>query len=64
MNKWWSTKREAHRKRKKGHDTYTFSDFIFDIIFYIPELVLFPLRLVYWLVRGLGKEIVNLFDHL
>jgi hypothetical protein len=62
MKKWWNEKKGAHRKRKKGHDTYTFLDFIFDLLFYIPELILFPFRMIFWLVRGLGRMIENVFD--
>jgi hypothetical protein len=62
MKKWWNEKKVAYRKRRKAHDTYTFLDFIFDLLFYIPELVLFPFRMIFWLVRGLGKMIDNVFD--
>lgn len=54
-------------KRKLGRteeniviDTHL--DFIFDVFFWIPELLLLPFRMVFWLVRGVGKVIGSLFD--
>lgn len=63
MTNSWGKMKENRRKRRKGNDTYTFADFTFDLLFYIPELVLFPFRIIFWFVRGLGKVIVNLFDN-
>ncbi|WP_047984152.1 hypothetical protein [Ornithinibacillus californiensis] len=54
MSNWWRRKKENTRKHRKG-ERYTFGDFIMDVLFWIPELVLLPFRLLFWLLRGLWK---------
>lgn len=62
MRERWETKKEIRESRRKYSDRYTFGDFIFDVFFWIPELLFLPFRMVFWLVRGIGKVIWNLFD--
>jgi hypothetical protein len=56
-----SRKRAEKRRKKKQEGTYNFWDFLFEMIFWIPELILLPFRLLFWLVRFLGR---NIFDGL
>ncbi|MCM3584604.1 hypothetical protein M3182_02460 [Mesobacillus maritimus] len=62
MKKWWRKKKAKRITNKKHSDHYTFIDFLFDVLFYIPELILFPLRMIWWLIRGFGRLVGNLFD--
>lgn len=62
MSERWETKKEIRRNRKNYSDRYTFGDFVFDIFFWIPELLFLPFRMVFWFVRGIGRVIWNLFD--
>lgn len=62
MEKWWHRKKAKNRKSKKRSDHYTFVDFLVDVLFSIPELILLPFRIIFWLVRGVGKMIQNIFD--
>ena len=62
MSERWETKKEVRKKRRKYSDQYTFGDFMFDVFFWIPELLFLPFRLIFWLVRGIGRLIWNLFD--
>ncbi|MDY0407461.1 hypothetical protein [Paracerasibacillus soli] len=55
-------KKEKTRKSKKRDDSYTFWDFILDVLFWIPELILFPFRLIFWSLRGIGRLVSDLFD--
>lgn len=50
------------RKNKKHNDHYSFGDFLIDVLIWIPELFLLPFRIIFWLLRGLGRLIVSLFD--
>ncbi len=59
---WWKKKKGKTRKRKKDNDHYTFWDFVLDVLFWIPELLFFPLRLIYWLIKGIGRLIGNIVD--
>lgn len=62
MQEWWQRKKAKTRKRKKQNNDYTFFDVIFDVLFWLPELILLPFRLLFWLVRGFGRLIANIFD--
>ena len=59
MKKWWNRKK---RENKKSDDHYTLLDFILDVVFMIPELIILPFRIMIWLLRGLGRLIGNVFD--
>lgn len=62
MKEWWSRKKGKTRKYKKTEDDYTFWDIVFDVLFWIPELFILPFRIIYWLLRGLGRMIGNFLD--
>ncbi|MFC0301205.1 hypothetical protein ACFFIS_10305 [Virgibacillus soli] len=62
LRDWWKRKKEKTRKSKKRDDSYTFWDFILDVLFWIPELILFPFRLIFWSLRGIGRLVSDLFD--
>lgn len=60
MKDWWNKKQEKRRKRRKNDDEYTFKDFLFDTLLWAPEVILFPFRLIFWLVRGLYRFLVDM----
>lgn len=62
MNEWWSRKKQKSRERRKNKNEYTFIDLIIDILFWLPELILLPFRIVFWLFRGVIRMIGNYFD--
>lgn len=62
MREWWNRKIEKTRKSKKDNEQYTFLDFILDVLFWIPELIFLPFRIMIWLLKGIGRLIANLFD--
>ncbi|MET3698280.1 hypothetical protein [Bacillus oleivorans] len=43
--------------RKKQGKNYTIWDLIVDVLFWIPELIIWPFRLLFYLVRGLLRVI-------
>lgn len=57
MNDWYKKKKRKMRKTRKSKEDYTFFDFIMDVLFWIPELLFLPFRIIYWLVRGIGRSI-------
>ncbi|MCF6138990.1 hypothetical protein [Pseudalkalibacillus berkeleyi] len=61
MKEWWNRKKARTRKARKGKGRYTFSDLLVDVMFWIPELILLPLRISYWMLRGLGRLIGEIF---
>ncbi|WP_010096929.1 hypothetical protein [Ornithinibacillus scapharcae] len=56
MTEWWKRKKEKTRKHRHG-DRYTFGDFLMDVLFWIPELIILPFRILFWAVRGLWRII-------
>gem|GEM_PF-1228980 len=62
IKKWWQSKKNQTRQSKKSDKNYTFLDFIFDVLFCIPELIFLPFRLIFWLLRGIRKFIGGVFD--
>ncbi|WP_085991287.1 hypothetical protein [Oceanobacillus senegalensis] len=59
MKEWWRRKKAKTRKSRKSRSDYTFFDFILDVLFWAPELILFPIRIIYWLVKGVGRFIFD-----
>lgn len=49
-------KKNKARKSKKNDSGYTFLDFIFDVLVWIPELILLPFRILFWLLREIGLK--------
>lgn len=64
MREWWNQKVAKTRKRKNSNGQYTFSDIVFDVLFWLPELILFPLRMIYWSLRMIGRLIGHILDAL
>jgi hypothetical protein len=62
LKEWWNRKKDNTKKSKESSDNYTFIDFIFDVLFWLPELVLLPFRIIFWLLRGTGRLVWSLFD--
>ncbi|WP_208590794.1 hypothetical protein [Gracilibacillus suaedae] len=59
MKEWWHKKKAKMRKNQKNNGEYTFWDFLFDVLVWLPELILLPFRIIFWLIRGLIR---NPFD--
>ncbi|XTP56681.1 hypothetical protein Q5760_12080 [Niallia sp. Krafla_26] len=55
MMEWFEKKKRKTRKRKKNRHDYTVLDCFLDVLLWIPELLLLPFRLIFWLFRGIGK---------
>lgn len=59
MREWWQVKKsktKRHQKKKEGR--YTYWDGIMDALWWIPDLLLLPFRLLFWLLRAVWR----LFD--
>ncbi|MGE7984998.1 hypothetical protein [Lysinibacillus fusiformis] len=58
MNEWWQSKKRKTRKIKE-HNNYSLFELFLDVLFWIPELFLYPFRLVLWLLRGVSRLIAD-----
>ncbi|QAS54319.1 hypothetical protein HLI_19910 [Halobacillus litoralis] len=62
MREWWESKRQVLRDKREGEGRYRFSDFITEVLCWVPELLIFPFRLLYWFVKGIGRLIGFILD--
>ncbi|MGG3801838.1 hypothetical protein [Metabacillus fastidiosus] len=60
MKEWWREKKEKRQKNRKNSDRYTFGDFLLDVLDWVPELILLPFRILFWLFRGIGRFISDI----
>ncbi|KAB0443300.1 hypothetical protein [Lysinibacillus fusiformis] len=59
MNEWWQSKKKKTEKKKK-HNKYSLFELFQDVLCWLPELILLPFRLIFWLFRGVGRLIADL----
>ncbi|QPA53413.1 hypothetical protein [Lysinibacillus sphaericus] len=62
MKEWWQSKKRKTTKRKVNNN-YSLFELLFDVLFWLPELFLVPFRLVFWLLRGIGRLIADVFEY-
>ncbi|MEK5233381.1 hypothetical protein MHB42_16875 [Lysinibacillus sp. FSL K6-0232] len=62
MKEWWQRRKNKTRKSKKNASDSTFFDFVFDVLFWLPELIFLPFRIIFWLLRALGRSLCSIFD--
>ncbi len=62
MGNRWEEKKKKTRKYKKGNHEYTKWDMFFDILFWIPEVLIWPVRLLFLLFRAIGKFLGDIFS--
>lgn len=55
-------KRAFKKSEKRNKNGYTFWDGVCDVLFYIPELIMLPIRFLLYIFRFLLRAIWNLFD--
>lgn len=62
MKEWWQSKKRKTTKRKVNNN-YSLFKLLLDVLFWLPELFLVPFRLVFWLLRGIGRLIADVFEY-
>ncbi|XKO54278.1 hypothetical protein ACI2WT_15975 [Lysinibacillus fusiformis] len=62
MKEWWQSKKRKTTKRKINNN-YSLFELLLDVLFWLPELFLVPFRLVFWLLRGIGRLIADVFEY-
>lgn len=53
-------RKEKKKKQKKKDDT--FWDVLVDTLLWVPDLLLLPFRLLYYIIRGFGKLFKSLIE--
>lgn len=62
MKEWWQSKKRKTTKRKVNNN-YSLFELLLDVLFWLPELFLVPFRLVFLLLRGIGRLIADVFEY-
>jgi hypothetical protein len=62
MKKWRKKMKEKRIKRRNQGEHFSLVDFLLEILIWIPELLIFPFRVVFWLFRGLGRLLGDIWD--
>jgi hypothetical protein len=62
MKKWRKKMKEKRTRRRSQGEHFSLVDFLLEVLIWIPEILIFPFRLVFWLFRGLGKLIGGIWD--
>ncbi|WP_243458299.1 hypothetical protein [Sporosarcina sp. Te-1] len=52
--------RRKLEKREKN-ERYRFVDFLVDLLFFVPELLFLPIRLLVWMVRPIVRLVTDIF---
>jgi hypothetical protein len=62
MKKWRERMKEKRKRKRESRERYSMWDGLFELLFWIPEILILPFRLIFWLFRGIGKLIGNVWD--
>ncbi len=62
MKTWWEKKKSRTRKSRKTNERYTKGDLLADVLFWLPEIIIFPIRMIFWILRASGRFIKDFFD--
>ncbi len=62
MKEWWQGRKNKKRRDMRRNDQYSLIDLFLDVLVWIPELLLLPFRIIYWLLRGVGRLIGEGFN--
>ncbi|WP_333879507.1 hypothetical protein [Lysinibacillus capsici] len=62
MREWLQGRKNKKRRVKRRKDQYSLIDLFLDVLIWIPELLFLPFRIIYWLLRGVGRFIGEGFN--
>ncbi|MFG6116098.1 hypothetical protein ACGTN9_13035 [Halobacillus sp. MO56] len=58
----WEKKKQKTRKARKNEEAYTFWDGFLDLLFWVPELLIVPVRMIFFALRLIGRIFKDAFD--
>jgi len=62
VREWLQGRKNKKRRVKRRKDQYSLIDLFLDVLIWIPELLFLPFRIIYWLLRGVGRFIGEGFN--
>jgi hypothetical protein len=62
MKKWRKRMKEKRQRKRDRGEHYSTVDGLLELLFWVPEILFFPFRVVFWLFRGIGKLLGDVWD--
>ncbi|MEC3885324.1 hypothetical protein VKA52_16430 [Halobacillus sp. HZG1] len=62
MRQWLKSKQEVLKRRRQNTERSSVFDVLFELVLWLPELIIFPIRMVIWLIKGIGRMIGLISD--
>ncbi|REJ10470.1 hypothetical protein DYE48_03020 [Halobacillus trueperi] len=62
VRQWLKSKREVLKRSRQNADKSSIFDFLFELLLWLPELIIFPIRMVVWLLKGIARLIGLISD--
>ncbi|MYL72318.1 hypothetical protein GLW00_15845 [Halobacillus litoralis] len=62
MRQWLKSKQEVLKQRRQNTERSSVFDVLFELVLWLPELIIFPIRMVIWLIKGIGRLIGLISD--
>jgi hypothetical protein len=62
MKKWRKRMKEKRQRKRDRGEHYSTADVLLELLFWVPEILFFPFRVVFWLFRGIGKLLGDVWD--
>jgi hypothetical protein len=62
MKKWRKRMKEKRQRKRDHGEHYSTVDVLLELLFWVPEILFFPFRVVFWLFRGIGKLLGDVWD--
>ncbi|MGR9049487.1 hypothetical protein ACQ4XT_12760 [Halobacillus faecis] len=62
MSQWLKSKKQVLKRRRQESEKFNVLEVLFELLLWLPELILFPIRVAIWLLKGLGRLIGLIAD--
>ncbi|MBX0358598.1 hypothetical protein [Halobacillus sp. Nhm2S1] len=62
MSHWLKSKKQMLKRRRQKAEESRIFDVLFELLIWFLELIISPIRLVVWFMKGIGRFIGLIFD--
>ncbi|GEN52193.1 hypothetical protein [Halobacillus faecis] len=62
MSHWLKSKKQMLKRRRQKAEESRIFDVLFELLIWFLELIISPIRLVVWFMKGVGRFIGLIFD--
>ncbi|WLR46375.1 hypothetical protein LC065_12365 [Halobacillus litoralis] len=61
MRQWLKSKKQVLKRRRQATEKWSVFEVLFELVLWLPELIIFPIRAAIWLLKGIGR-LINLIS--